>query len=400
MNSSTARAAVFLNDRYVGALQYRQGRSSFKYEDLEPGHPVFGLRFEYDPDYGSRPEVSTPSWFANLLPERGSGLRRLYSRQLGRSDASDFLLLLHLGQDLPGAVRVAVDGALPAQMTAALEEAHATEARQKMSFSLAGLQLKFSMCADGDGFRLPGSDELGDWIIKFPSGVYPSLPENENVIMTWASHAGIQVPPHRLVSADRLHGIPDGLIDHSAVAFAVQRFDRGPSGRLHQEDFAQVLDALPAAKGIGSQNFIGEVVVQECSEADFEEYLRRLVFCIAAGNTDEHLKNWSLQYPAGRPARLSPAYDLVAVTSYSQYRNDTLTLPIAGQADTRILGIKHFRRFADELGADENSTATVVIDTVQRIIETWPLVGENAATPSFVREHIDQRLRTLPLLNM
>ena len=98
MNTSiAARASVYLNNRYVGVLQYKDGYGSFKYEDLEPGHPVLGLRFEYDPDYASSPEVSVPTWFANLLPERGSGLRVFYSRQLGLSDVNDFLLLISLG---------------------------------------------------------------------------------------------------------------------------------------------------------------------------------------------------------------------------------------------------------------------------------------------------------------
>src|SRR6266487_675865 len=114
MNTNVlAQTSVYLNSRFVGTINYKNGRGSFKYEDLVPNHPILGLRFEYNPDYGSRPEVSVPSWFVNLLPERGSGLRRLYSRQLGRSEVSDFLLLLHLGHDLPGAVRVEADNALP-----------------------------------------------------------------------------------------------------------------------------------------------------------------------------------------------------------------------------------------------------------------------------------------------
>ena len=66
-------------------------------------------------------------------------------------------------------------------------------------FLFSGLQLKYSMREDGEGFSVPGIGELGDWIVKLPSSVYLRLPENEYSMMTWASAAGIDVPDHRLV---------------------------------------------------------------------------------------------------------------------------------------------------------------------------------------------------------
>lgn len=393
-----ARASVYLNDRYVGLLQFKDGYGSFTYEDLEPSHPVLGLRFEYDPDYASTPEVAVPSWFANLLPERGSGLRAFYSRQLGLSDVNDFLLLIYLGHDLPGAVRVEVDDGLPLQMASALEKAHVAQDGGNISFSLSGMQLKYSMLEDGVGFSVPGMDELGDWIVKLPSGVYVKMPENESIMMTWASAVGIDVPEHRLVKGHFLYGLPEGQIERNDIAYAVRRFDRTPEGRVHQEDFAQILDLIPSQKDRGSQDLIGQVILNECPEGDFREYIRRLVFCVVAGNTDEHLKNWSLRYPDTRSARLSPAYDLAAVNSYSRFRNAKLTLPIAGQNDVRLITVRHFQEFAQNLGADVDVTTAVVRDTVKQLAETWPTIRNNPQTPEFVREYLDKSVRYLPLM--
>ncbi|WP_329550543.1 type II toxin-antitoxin system HipA family toxin [Streptomyces sp. NBC_00696] len=394
---SAARARVLIEDRHVGTLHYAQGLTSFVYEDLEPDHPVLGLRFEYEPDYAARPVTGVPAWFANLLPERESGLRRWYNQQLGRRDTPDFLLLLHLGHDLPGAVRVEAEGELPAAMTEALEEAQSRPHQPKMSFSLSGMQLKFSMAADGDGFRLPALPQLGDWIIKLPSNVHGQLPANESAMMSWASLAGIDVPEHRLVPVSSLHGLPEEHLPDDGLVFAVRRFDREHHRRIHQEDFAQVLDATPTEKDRGSQELIAEVLRDNCPE-DFDEYVRRLVFCIAAGNTDEHLKNWSLRYPDGYTPRLSPAYDLVAVTSYPVYRRDVLTLPIAGQADPRYITRDHFRRFADSLDTDPAPILSTVDETVERLHTTWPRVQDTPHLPAFVRDTIAQRLKTLPLL--
>jgi serine/threonine-protein kinase HipA len=109
------------------------------------------------------------------------------------------------------------------------------------------------------------------------------MPANEYAMMTWASMAGINVPEHLLVSAERLDGLPEGVIGEGEPAYAVRRFDRSPAGRVHQEDFAQILDAIPAAKDRGSQDLIGRVILDECPEDDFAEYLRRLTFCVIAG---------------------------------------------------------------------------------------------------------------------
>ena len=399
MNSSiVARASVYLNERYIGLLQYKDGYGSFKYQDLEPGHPVLGLRFEYDPDYASSPAATVPKWFSNLLPERGSGLRTMYSRQLGRSDVSDFLLLMYLGHDLPGAVRVEADGALPVQMARAIENASIAQGGENRSFSLSGMQVKYSMREAGEGFSVPGIDDLGDWIVKLPSGQYSRMPENEYSMMTWASAVGIDVPDHRLVRGELLNGIAEGQIEKADLAYAVRRFDRTASVRVHQEDFAQILDLLPAHKDRGSQELVADVLLSECPDADFQEYIRRLVFCIVSGNTDEHLKNWSLRYPDTRSARLSPAYDLAAVTSYPLFRNDKLTLPIAGQNDTRLIGMRHFQEFAENLGADVDVTTAVVRDTIQRLKETWPSISNDPQTPQFVKEHVGGRVRYLPLM--
>jgi serine/threonine-protein kinase HipA len=396
--STTARTSVYLNDRYVGILQFKDGYGSFRYEDLEPGHPILGLRFEYDPDYASSPEVAVPKWFANLLPERGSELRTFYSRQLGLSDVDDFLLLIYLGHDLPGAVRVEVDGALPVQMTSALEKAHVAQGGGNISFALSGVQLKYSMREDSEGFSVPDIGELGDWIVKLPSGRYAKMPENEYSMMTWASAVGIDVPDHRLVGGEFLHGLPDGQIEKGDIAYAVRRFDRTPEGRVHQEDFTQILDLIPAQKDRGSQDWVGAVILNECPEIDFQEYIRRLVFCVVSGNTDEHLKNWSLRYPDTRSVRLSPAYDLVAVTSYTLFRNAKLTLPIAGLNETRLIALRHFQEFAENLGADVDVTTAVVRDTINKLKETWPTINSDPRTPEFVKERVGSNIRYLPLM--
>ncbi|MFI7591801.1 type II toxin-antitoxin system HipA family toxin [Micromonospora sp. NPDC049359] len=400
MTARTAKARVLLGDRHAGVLHYAEGLTFFAYEDLEPDHPVLGLPFEYNPDVASRPVAGVPSWFANLLPERESALRKIYNQQLRRRDVPDFLLLLHLGHDLPGAIRVEVEDSLPGDMAEALEIAQTAAEDSAIGFSLSGMQLKFSMKSEGEEFHLPEPHELGDWIVKLPSNVHAELPANEHIAMAWASAIGIDIPENSLVPLSCLKRLPQEYLDSGGSAFAVRRFDRTEAGRVHQEDFAQIFDVMPASKDRGAQELIGQVILDNCPQ-DFDEYIRRLVFCVAVGNNDEHLKNWSLRYPDGRTPRLSPAYDLVAVTSYPPYQRKGLTLPIAGQADMRYLTREHFRRFAESLegsGAEPSRVVDVVDTTVRQLRETWPQIRDMASGPYFVVEHLDQRITSLPLL--
>ncbi|MET8795679.1 HipA domain-containing protein [Nocardia sp. NPDC004568] len=400
MAARSSRANIFLGERPAGTLHYSRGRSSFEYEDLDPGHPVLGLPFEYDPDIASHPVTGVPSWFANLLPERESALRRIYNRQLGRRDVPDFLLLIHLGNDLPGAVRVQAEGNLPGFMTEALMEAHETGSKELIGFSLSGLQLKFSMKLRGEALTLPAPGELGDWIVKLPSNIYEHLPLNEFFTMSWAAAVGIDVPEHRLTPMHKVEDLPDEYRNTIGHAFAVRRFDRIGELRVHQEDFAQIFNLPPADKDRGSHEAIARVILENCPE-DFEEYIRRLVFCIGSGNNDEHLKNWSLRYADERRPRLSPAYDLVSVTSYQTFRNKGLTLPISHERDMRLITREHFRKFAEslaDLGAEPSQVLRVLDTTLERMRDTIPRISDLPDSPDFVTAHSRERFEHIPLL--
>ncbi|MFF1836807.1 type II toxin-antitoxin system HipA family toxin [Streptomyces sp. NPDC058231] len=401
MAAQTTRARVLLGDRRVGTLHYVQGRSFFEYEDLEPDHPVFGLTFEYDPDVAAQAVTGVPSWFANLLPERESALRRIYNQQLGRREVPDFLLLVHLGQDLPGAVRVEAEAELPGEMSEALEEARTTASKQSpIGFSLSGMQLKFSMRHGGTGFTLPSAGDLGEWIVKLPSGRHTDLPANEYLVMSWARSIGIDVPEHHLIPLNSLSGLPEEYFEGGESAFAVRRFDRTSGGRVHQEDFAQVFNLVPADKDRGRQELIARVLLENCPE-DFDEYLRRIVFCIAVGNNDEHLKNWSLRYADALTPRLSPAYDLLSVTSYAAFRKQGLTLSIDGQTDMRYISRDHFRRFAEGLedhAVDPAHVLDVVDATVGEMRESLPTISQIEGAPDAVVTHLKERFNLLPLL--
>lgn len=393
--SREATAGVYLDERRVGTLGYVDGNTWFSYEDTDPDHPVLGQAFEVDPYHRRTASGGVPEWFANLLPEPGSGLRELVARDLGRKRLHDFPLLVHLGDDLPGAVRVRPEGevrGIPELPDEDLIHDH------PLRFSLAGVQPKFSMRHEGKGLVLPVTGQGGDWIVKLPDRRFPHVPENEHAMLTWARLAGIDVPDNRLVRGEELSGLPDGLVSPTEQALAIARFDRTPDGRIHQEDFAQIRETSVDTK-YDNTTYVGlGKIINALSPTDVDEYIRRLVAIVVMGNLDAHLKNWTLRYPDGRTPRLSPAYDLVAVAAYPEFREDSLAFSLGGGLLARVITLKHFRRLAEGMAMDADACVHVAKTTVERLAAAWQQVRRDCPTPDFVAAHIEERLRKLPLV--
>jgi serine/threonine-protein kinase HipA len=258
--------------------------------------------------------------------------------------------------------------------------AAASPAGNKLRFSLAGVQLKFSVLRDGKALTLPASGRGGDWIVKLPDLEHERVPENEYAVMTWARESGIDVPEFDLVTYADLVGLPDRrFVRDGELCFAIRRFDRPqPGARVHIEDFAQVNGRYPADKYDEDRplperlNYetLANQILTLCGEPDLRQFIRRLVFMVLSGNADAHLKNWSLYYPDGRTPRLSPAYDQVATLVYPD-TSDVLALPFHGSLAFEAVTVPGFRRLASKLRRDPDEMARWVAEDVARVMDAW-----------------------------
>ena len=124
---------------------------------------------------------------SNLLPE--GALRELIAQSLKIHIDNEFQLLAALGHDLPGAlIATPVDPEeIPDGIKFKLQISNPDqilkqEIRTNNKFSLAGVQMKFSMKAKDGRFTLAQATEsslLGDWIVKTPSTRHAFVPLNE-----------------------------------------------------------------------------------------------------------------------------------------------------------------------------------------------------------------------------
>ncbi|VEG28877.1 type II toxin-antitoxin system HipA family toxin [Actinomyces howellii] len=389
--------AVLLHGEHVGSLQHR-GRFTKLVFDADywdrPHRMVLGRWFEDHPREQPHATNRVPAWFSNLLPE--GRLRALIAREQEVSEHREMELLERIGRDLPGAVSVVPD---PDQrVEAGFDDALASPERDPASArgprraSLAGMALKFSMSRQGDRLVVPAHDEDGDWILKTPDQSYPGLPANELAVMSLARRVGIDVPEASLWDRDSVDDLgPGAWPSRETDAYAVRRFDRSPAGRVHIEDFAQVLGRVGAEDGKYRSNVetVLGLAYRGQDHDSLQEAVRRTVFNLLVGNGDAHLKNWSLIYPDGRRARLSPAYDLVCTAAYPELP-ELLGLPFLGSQRLDEVGREHFERVEHHLGVGREDVRDVLDETVESFRSVW----EDHDAPDRVRRWVDAHLES------
>jgi serine/threonine-protein kinase HipA len=407
MTRIVKRLRVLLGDLPVGGLTLDDAaRCEFHIlESYRHGHPrpVLGQCFEDDLDARRRALSRLPAWFSNLLPE--GALRELVARDAGVEPAREFRLLEHLGDDLPGAVRVerddspaALAGTEPAD---ALEESAADpHDAAAWHFSLAGVQLKFSALRSDRGLTVPVSGQGGDWILKLPDLRYPGVPANEHATMQWAAASGITIPETDLVDIEQVSGLPaTGIPRQETQAFVIRRFDRpAPGERIHMEDFNQILDLYPEQKYARfNHETIARLTLVLTGVAGLEELIRRYVFMLACGNGDAHHKNWTLIYPDGVQAALSPAYDLVSTIQYMP--DDRLALNFGRSKRWEDMGMATFRRLARKIDFDEAQVVEWTQQAVAATHEAWAASAGDFGYDLVARQRIEQHMGRVPLFS-
>lgn len=368
---------VHLGDLLVGRLAADEaGRATFRFA---PGYrrlsdrPVLGQYFEdfnLGKDYVTR-KRGLPPFFANLMPE-GGALRRVLERTFGVPEDDDLALLSAIGSDLPGAVTFR-PSAEDLELEDALVQGGEIPGGEGLQFSLAGVQMKFSVLAGEDKITLAARDELGDWILKLDAGRFPGLTRNEYAVMSWAEHAGFDVPPRRLVSASDLDTSLARYAVPGSEAYLVERFDRRDGQRVHQEDFAQVFNIPPHQKyehvRYGQCIAVAGAVAGEGARI---EMLRRTVFMVASGNSDAHLKNLAFLYPDGVRAELAPLYDQVSTVAW---RNTALefrwALKMANTKDPFATSMDTFRALSTRAGLGADAVERIVLDTLDAVTDAW-----------------------------
>ncbi|MBF0306184.1 MAG: HipA domain-containing protein, partial [Alphaproteobacteria bacterium] len=181
------------------------------------------------------------------------------------------------------------------------------------------------------------------------------------------------------------------------IALAIRRFDRPtPDTRVHMEDFAQILGLYPEEK-YKRYNYESQakLIMALGAKGDLAAFVHRLVFMVMCGNGDAHHKNWSLIYPDGLNARLSPAYDLVSTILYQP--NDKLALNLGGSKRWEDVTDETFGRMARKLDVANGVMASWVDLARTAILDAWRDNGRDFGFDAKARDDIERHLARVPL---
>ena len=231
--------------------------------------------------------------------------------------------------------------------------------------SLSGVQKKISLGLSVDRATLRVVSEGSQYILKPQTGVYPSLPENEQLTTRLAKLVGIEIAPAGLLE------LTDGTL-----AFIIRRFDRLPNDRkLRQEDFCQLAQQPPKDKYLGSAEQCVRIVRQYASEPLIElmKLYRLLLFAWWTGNGDMHLKNVSLLTGEEDIIRMTPAYDLVS--THLVIPGDPLALPVGGKNTKLARG--DWLRLADYCSLPRTVAERMFLKQEDAIDQAAKLIGQS-----------------------
>ena len=195
--------------------------------------------------------------------------------------------------------------------------------------TVPGVQKKLSLHLSTDiDTRLTVVDYPAGYILKPQTEEYEMLPEFEDFAMRAAKLAGIQTVPHALIKND------------GQYAYITRRIDRntdesGATQLYAMEDFCQLSERLTIDKYKASYEKCGKIVKQYSQQVglDLSELFLRVVFSYVIGNSDMHLKNFSLieDAPGSRKFSLSAAYDMLPVNIVLPEDNEELALTLNGK---------------------------------------------------------------------
>jgi serine/threonine-protein kinase HipA len=138
-----------------------------------------------------------------------------------------------------------------------------------------------------------------------------------------AALCGLKVAKHGLIK-----------LKTNDLAYVTRRFDRPKKGKkVAVEDFCQLSELLTENKYNSSIEKAGKIILRYASNSglDLVSYYELILFSYLTGNSDMHLKNFSLMRNNSNDIILAPFYDLLATRLLLPEDKEETALTINGK---------------------------------------------------------------------
>nr|WP_321262481.1 HipA domain-containing protein [uncultured Sphaerochaeta sp.] len=261
---------------------------------------------------------------------------------------------------------------------------HATQS----GYTVPGVQKKLSLSLNHtkqtDRLTLVGKPP--GYIVKLQTEAYEALPELEHVAMHMAKIAKIATVPNALI---QLH---DG-----SLAYIAKRIDRIFKKdcviQIPMEDFCQLTGRLTEDKYQGSYEQCATIIRTYSRQhmLDLTNFWYVLVFCFITGNSDMHLKNFSLYAPVNEHFQLTPAYDLLPVQLIPPEDTQEMALTLRGKKSR--LKRADFLGLAKHLEIPEQ-VAIRLIKRVSGLFPQWEALISESCMPNHLKPALTELVKT------
>ena len=250
-------------------------------------------------------------------------------------------------------------------------------------YTVPGVQKKLSLhLTTGTEPRLTLVNYPTGYILKPQTAEYSALPEMEYLVMQMAKASGIKTVPFALVKL---------ASQNDAFAYITKRIDRENGQMLAMEDFCQLEGRLTEDKYRGSYERCGKIVSKYSANPglDLAEMYFRIIFSFAVGNSDMHLKNFSLieTSQGSEEYILSAAYDMLSTNVVIPEDTEQLALTTNGKKHN--LHRKDFLILAETIGVAPKS-AEKIIDKIVKMTPEYIAMCKASYMPDNMKASLEK----------
>ena len=250
-------------------------------------------------------------------------------------------------------------------------------------YTVPGVQKKLSLhLTTGTEPRLTLVNYPTGYILKPQTAEYAALPEMEYLVMQMAKASGIKTVPFAIVKL---------ASQNDAFAYITKRIDRENGQMLAMEDFCQLEGRLTEDKYRGSYERCGKIVSKYSANPglDLAEMYFRIIFSFAVGNSDMHLKNFSLieTSQGSEEYILSAAYDMLSTNVVIPEDTEQLALTTNGKKHN--LHRKDFLILAETIGVAPKS-AEKIIDKIVKMTPEYIAMCKASYIPDNMKASLEK----------
>ena len=250
-------------------------------------------------------------------------------------------------------------------------------------YTVPGVQKKLSLHLTTDSEpRLTLVNYPTGYILKPQTAEYSALPETEYLVMQMAKASGIKTVPFALVKL---------ASQNDSFAYITKRIDRENGQMLAMEDFCQLEGRLTEDKYRGSYERCGKIVSKYSANPglDLAEMYFRIIFSFAVGNSDMHLKNFSLieTSQGSEEYILSAAYDMLSTNVVIPEDTEQFALTTNGKKHN--LHRKDFLILAETIGVAPKS-AEKIIDKIVKMTPEYIAMCKASYMPDNMKASLEK----------